>query len=347
MLYARHKLDKAGQALIGTDPFLRNEALPVIQTWRETHFHVLQELNKQLLALFQEKDIEYDFSSMRIKRMTSIEAKLRNNKEKGTKLGGMQDIGGIRFVFDTIEQLDNVVKVLDDFMPINFTGIRSYNYVDEPKESGYRSVHYVYKYNSEDERYNGNSIELQIRTKMQHAWAMAVETASLISQTTLKADIQDNSEWRGFFKLVSALFARNEGKPTYKTFSDYSQEKFCTEYFYYEKHNLVDQLKALRVTVNSDFDAVKTGYCVLTIDFNSKIVHTQTFNQNQEKEAASLFSQIEQTINQDEAALMVAIENMVEIKEAYPSYFLDTQKFLTFLSDFKQQCHLLLNPKRE
>ena len=347
MLYARHKLDKAGQALIGTDPFLRNEALPVIQAWRETHFFVLQELNKQLLTLFLEKGIAYDFSSMRIKRMTSIEAKLRNNKEKGTKLGGLQDIGGIRFVFETVEQLDKVVSVLDGFAPQSFTCVRSYNYVDEPKESGYRSVHYVYKYSSGEERYDGNSIELQVRTKMQHAWAMAVETASLISQTTLKADIQDNSEWRGFFKLVSALFARDERKPVYKTFASYTQELFCTEYFSYEKHNLVDQLKALRVTVNSDFDKAEQGYCVLTIDFNSKIVHTQTFSQDQEKQAAILFSQIEQTINRDEAALMVAIENMVEIKEAYPSYFLDTQKFLLFLSDFEQQCKVLLKKPQE
>lgn len=343
MLYARHKLDKAGQALIGTDPFLRNAALPVIQAWRETHFFVLQELGRQLLALFREKGLAYDFFSMRIKRMTSIEAKLRNNKEKGTKLGGMQDIGGIRFVFETIDSLDSAVSVLDGFVPDGFSVVRSYNYVAEPKESGYRSVHYVYKFNSEDERYDGNSIELQVRTKMQHAWAMAVETASLISQTTLKADIKDNSEWRGFFKLVSALFARDEGKPVYKTFAHYTQKMLCTEYFDYERHNLVDQLKALRVTVNSDFDKADRGYCVLTIDFNSKIVHTQTFGENQEKEAASLFSQIEQAINRDEAALMVAIENMLEIKEAYPSYFLDTQRFLAFLSDFEQQCKVLLN----
>ena len=341
MLYAKHKLDRAGQALIGTDPFLRNEALPLIQAWRETHFFVLQELSKQLLVLFQENGLEYDFSSMRIKRMTSIEAKLRNNKEKGTSLGGMQDIGGIRFVFETVEQLDRAVGILNDFVPNGFACIRSYNYVEEPKESGYRSVHYVYKYNSPEEKYDGNSIELQVRTKMQHVWAMAVETASLISQTTLKADIKDNSEWRGFFKLVSALFARDEGKPVYTTFANYTQEEFCAEYFDYEQHNLIDQLKALRVTVNSDFDKATQGYCVLTIDFNSKIVHTQTFSQEQEKEATNLFSQIEQTINRNEAALMVAIENMLEIKEAYPSYFLDTQKFLAFLSNFEQQCKVL------
>lgn len=343
MLYPRHKLDKLGQALIGTDPFLRNDALPQIQAWRETHFFVLQELKVQLLAFFDHEGISYSSPYMRIKRMTSIESKLRNNAEKKTKLGGLQDIGGIRFVFDSIEQLDAVVTALSVFSPHNFSLERYYNYVEKPKPSGYRSVHYVYKYHSEEEKYNGISIELQVRTKMQHAWAMAVETASLISQTTLKADINDNSEWRGFFKLVSALFAKEEKKPVHESFADYSMTMFCTEFFRYEENKLLDQLKALRVTVKMDYNKVTSGFCVLTIDFISKIVHAQTFNKEQEKEASDLFSQIERAINKDEAALMVAIEDMKEIQNAYPSYFLDTQKFITFLAEFESQCRMILN----
>lgn len=343
MRFSRHQLDKAGQALIGTDPFLRKEALPVIQQWREDYFHVLQELNKQLLSFFHDHKVKFSISSMRIKRMTSIEAKLRNNVSKGTKLGGLQDIGGIRFVFDTIGQLDEVTKLLDDFVPESFDLVRSYDYVEHPKESGYRSIHYVYKYHDEDPVYDGLSIELQIRTKIQHAWAMAVETASLISQTSLKADLKDGSEWRGFFKLVSALFAKDEQKPVYKDFADYGNERFCAEYFQYEQHRLTDQLKALRVNASFDFRKIRDGYCVLTIDFVNKIVHALTFSRQQEKEATDLFSQIERTINRDEAALMVGIEDMESIKEAYPSYFLDTKKFLQFLADFERQCKVLLD----
>lgn len=343
MLYSRHSLDRAGMALIGADPFLRNDALPMIQKWRETHLFVLQEFNKQLLKFFNENGITYSLSSMRIKRMTSIEAKLRNNKDM--KLGGMQDIGGIRFVFNAIEQLDVASHLVDDFVPDSFKFIRKYDYVKAPKESGYRSIHYVYKYESKDKTYDSLSIELQIRTKMQHSWAMAVETASLISQTSLKADIADGSVWRGFFKLVSALFAHEEKKPVYKSFADYSEERFCEEYFEYEKYKLVDQLKALRVTVNTDFDKVKDGFCVLTIDFVDKVVHAATFSVEQEKKATELFGQIERTINKDEAALMVGIGDMREIKEAYPSYFLDTKRFLVFLEDFERQCNILLGRK--
>ena len=159
MLFSRHKLDKMGQALIGTDPFQRNAAMSKIQEWRETHFYALQELNKQLIAFFEKENISYELSSMRIKRMSSIEAKLINNIDKNTKLGGLQDIGGIRFVFSTIEKLDTVVELLDHFEPQSFDLIRSRNYISSPKESGYRSVHYVYKYKSQEARnsYRANS----------------------------------------------------------------------------------------------------------------------------------------------------------------------------------------------
>ena len=111
--------------------------------------------------------------SYSIKRMTSIEEKLRNNATKRTKLGGLQDIGGLRFVLSSIEELDAVKKLLDTFAPVQFTFKRSYDYVAHLKESGYRSIHYVYQYVSEDEKFNGLSVELQVRNRLQHSWTMA------------------------------------------------------------------------------------------------------------------------------------------------------------------------------
>lgn len=340
MIYSRHHLDKLGIDLIGDDPFKRAAALSSIQKWRETHLFVLQKLYGQLLSFFKETGITYELSSMRIKRMTSIEAKLRNNQERGMKLGGLQDIGGMRFVFEDIGQLDKVSMIMDSFKPNAFTLSRYNDYVSSPKESGYRSIHYVFKYSSSDERYDGISIELQLRTILQHSWAMAVETASLISQTTLKADLKDDSEWRGFFKLVSALFANEEHKPVYHTFSDYSLLDFCKEYYHYENSRLTDQLKALRVTSTLDFEGIKSGYCVLTIDFIKRVVYARAFKKEDGSKATLLFGNIEQSINQDEAALMVAIEDIKEIKDAYPSYFLDTKKFLQFLEEFDNKCKL-------
>ena len=341
MLYSRNKLNHVGDDLIGTDPFKRNDALDLVQQWRETHLPVLQNLNSQIAGLLSASHADPTLSSMRIKRMTSIEAKLRNNLAKGMKLGGMQDIGGIRYVFPDTVRLEEAKRALDGFAPEGFTLRRRYDYVAEPKESGYRSIHYVYQYHSDDPKYDSLSVELQIRTRLQHAWAMAVETASLISNTTLKADIDNEAEWRGFFKLVSALFAREEGKPVHARYAGYTQKMLCDEFFEYENKKLIEQLKALRVTVASDLATDEKGYCVLTIDFVRRIVHAHVYGVDDYERAAEVFGKVESAINEDEAALMVAIEKVREIKEAYPSYFLDTKSFLDYLEDFDRKCRLL------
>ena len=339
MIFSRHQLDKYGEALIGADPFLRPAALANIQTWRETHLYVLAELNKQLKAFFTERGITYDFQSMRIKRMISIEAKLRNNAKDGMKLGGMQDIGGIRYVFSDSDKLDGASTALDGFAPTGFVFKRKCDYVAEPKASGYRSIHYVYKYVSEDAKYNDISIELQIRTRLQHAWAMAVETASLTAKTTLKAEIGGAEDWRGFFRLVSALFAKEEGKPVHSLFTAYTKADFCREYYVYKEKKLVDQLDALRATTsNANFDNEEKGFCVLVIDFENRIVNAKIYRTEDSEEATRTFGEIESSLTDDEAALMVAIERIKEIREAYPSYFLDTKAFLDYLYRFDNEC---------
>lgn len=343
MLYSRHQIDKAGRALIGENPFERSAAVPIIQKWRETHIPVIESLDKQLKEYFDGKGIKYSISSNRIKRMVSIEAKLRNNSDRRMNLGGMQDVGGIRYVFKTIEDVEKVKIALQSFCTDRFTLVRVRDYIRKPKHSGYRGAHFVFKYDCEDKKYDGLSIEVQIRTELQHSWAMAVETASLISKTSLKADIDDKSEWRDFFRLTSALFAREEEMPVCDQYKDYSEEQFCKDYFCYKKYRLIDQLKALRVTVNADFKSAFEGYCVLTIDFVKRLVYAKTFNVGQENEASEWFRTLEVSINSDEAALMVGLDNIKDIREAYPSYFLDTKMFIELLDDFENRCGLLLD----
>lgn len=345
MLYKRHRLDVAGAALIGDDPFKRSEALEIVQAWRETHLSVLQLLNAQIAKYFEGHGVQSSIPpSMRVKRLSSIEAKLRNNRKGGMKLGGMQDIGGARYVFAGIDELDAAERLLDAFAPQGFELARKSDYIARPKESGYRSVHYVYKYQCDDGKYNGISIEVQIRTRLQHAWAMAVETASLISNATLKADLDNEQEWRAFFKLVSALFARKENKPIGSMYSGFSDKDFCDEYFRFEEKRLIDQFRALRITVNFEFEEnYTTGYCVLVIDYSKKMVSARAFPIDKTEAAYKTFNQIEtDALNRcDTATLMVAMEKIREIKEAYPSYFLDTDAFLTYLEEFEQLCRRL------
>lgn len=341
MKYTRKQIDKAGDALIGDDPFGRQQASELIVDWRQTHLPVLRELNDELTDFLVSNNIRFEFSSNRIKRMQSITEKLRNNKATGMGLGGVQDIGGIRFVFpDTATlELANTAIMAHEFR--NFTLKKSYDYVSCPKSSGYRSIHHVYRYRSENPEYDGLQIELQIRTRLQHSWAMAVETASLISGTSLKASIQDGSVWRCFFKLVSAIFSKKENKPVLEEYATATDCQLCAEYFSYaETHKLVDTLKALRVTVNYDRHETGDNYCVLIIDFIRRVVSFRYFETEEDAVASETFTKMEQSITSDEAALMVSMKKIEEIQEAYPSYFLDTGKFIHVLDGFERNCRL-------
>lgn len=342
MKYTRNQLNKAGDALIGQDPFERQKASDIVSKWRETHLPVLRAFEEQFSLFLIQNGIVSEFSSKRIKRMTSIVEKLRNGQSTNMKLGGLQDIGGIRFVFNSISTLDKVNALMPSFKAQGFELKKTNDYVSMPKPSGYRSSHYIFKYSSENEDYNGLQIELQVRTKLQHCWAMAVETASLISRTSLKANIEDGSVWREFFKLISAVFAWKEGKPVNEMFRDYTHEKYCLEYFkFQDEHKLLDQLKALRVTVNFDkHKEIEKGACVLIVNFSKKVVHFQQYATEDEINASNLFTDIEKNITEDEAALMVSMEKIKELKQAYPSYFLDTEEFVNSLDSFGLICQV-------
>ncbi len=52
-------------------------------------------------------------------------------------------------------------------------------------------------------------IEVQLRTRLQHNWATAVETVGIFTGEALKSS-QGNEDWQDFFRLVSTWFAHKE-----------------------------------------------------------------------------------------------------------------------------------------
>lgn len=165
MKYSRKEIDKAGKTVITEkDTTKVNEALNKINDWRQLHLAPLDLLQVGILNILKVNNQKIVFVSRRLKRLTSILYKLDLNPKMG--LGGMQDIGGLRIVLSDIGNLYRTLDILKANVPESFTLKEKINdYVELPKESGYRSIHLVYKYHSED-TYDGMNIELQIRTKL-------------------------------------------------------------------------------------------------------------------------------------------------------------------------------------
>jgi putative GTP pyrophosphokinase len=74
--------------------------------------------------------------------------------------------------------------------------VKRYDYIAAPKETGYRSVHLIFKYRSQSSKHrawNGLRVEIQLRSRLQHAWATAVETVDTFTRQTLRRA----EEWTG------------------------------------------------------------------------------------------------------------------------------------------------------
>jgi hypothetical protein len=59
--------------------------------------------------------------------------------------------------------------------------------------------------------FNGRNIEIQIRARLQHSWATAVESVGSFRQEDLKGNIGD-ADWLRLFRLISGEFAIAEGQ---------------------------------------------------------------------------------------------------------------------------------------
>lgn len=179
---------------------------------------------------------------------------------------------------------------------------------------------------------DGAKVELQIRTKLQHSWAMAVETAGLITSTPLKSSM-GSDEWLDFFKIVSSLFAIKEKQPILKAHIEKDYDMYELMKLLYTvniEHNHSNTLKALRVTsIQAKKENYKNGYYILNINFQSRTVRITTFSKEQENEASTAYSELEKgIIDKNNAVVLVSVPKMKELQEAYPSYFLDTTEFL-------------------
>jgi Region found in RelA / SpoT proteins len=152
--------------------------------------------------------------SRRLKRMESILAKLERGVGEHGKLSTIQDIAGCRVVFPLIDHIGAFSNTNRNIWENENFSVRN-NYIVNPKEDGYRSIHAILRYKANNPRYaewDGRKIEIQIRTHAQHSWATALEAVDLFSNQKLKWG-KGEPKWQRFFTLASAVFAKYEGTP--------------------------------------------------------------------------------------------------------------------------------------
>ncbi|MCQ2051852.1 MAG: hypothetical protein MJY74_06580 [Bacteroidaceae bacterium] len=63
------------------------------------------------------------------------------------------------------------------------------------------------------------------------------------------------------------------------------------------------------------------------------------YSQDEKELANDMYARTEGKIQNNEAAVvLVAVSSVKELREAYPSYFLNAGEFLSALADFQKRC---------
>ena len=330
MSFSRAKLDSCGKLFLEKNASTadRDLALDMLSEWRKLHYIPMNTLQANLRKKCKQLNLKDYIIAQRIKRLPSIVTKL--SRFPDMKLSRMQDIGGLRIILPSIK---NVYDLHNAYMKQRKTKhtliLPPKDYIADPKTDGYRSLHQVFKYqNAEKPELDGLRIELQIRTKLQHAWATAVETLGVIEQSSFKTGDGDE-QYRRFFVLCSALFAIQE-KTTIPP-NVVADEMVIKKEFnqLLSELKIIDKLQGI-MALSKHIEATPTqmDWYVLIFNYEKRMIRPVGFSKEQFDMAQEFYALQEKKNEPNSDIVLFSSDSFKELKKAYPNYFLDTTYFV-------------------
>ncbi len=329
---SKSALKKAGEALRSCSEGPEfDRALQMLSAWRGLFAYPLNTFSVMLRKKCSMLKISDAIVARRLKRTPSIVAKLR--RFSGMDLGRMQDIGGLRVIVNNLDEVYKFWNSLQNSKIKHEAVVPPHDYIKTPKPDGYRSLHQVYRYQSEDHpELCGLQVEVQIRTKLQHAWATAVETLGAIEQASFKSG-EGTDKHKQFFKLASALISLHEKASVLEEFSNTPRDELVRQFSAIEKElNVFQKLTGIAVATSSILSpkAEKAEFQVMMLDPVAGTLSLTPFSRGQAQVAERFYSFLEAT-EKDKLIVLVSVDNLRALKKAYPNYFLDTKLFVDTL----------------
>ena len=163
--YSKGKVRRAGKVLAGRldQGMTWEEAVEVASNWRSSHAYPTFVVRTYLNQRLSKMGLRYTIAT-RTKKMPTIISKLSENIIKDLSL--MQDIGGCRIIVDSADEAIRVAKLLENGKTKAHRVSKQKDYFENPKESGYRGVHLISKYNSKDKpEFPGMLVETQVQNQ--------------------------------------------------------------------------------------------------------------------------------------------------------------------------------------
>lgn len=332
--YRRKEVDRAASLLAAgkvSAPEQVDQALVVISNWRAAHAFPLNTFQMGLRRAAQ-KVLAGALIAQRLKRLPTMLDKLRRMPK--TTLTRFQDIGGCRAV---VTNLSQVLELRDRYRRSRMKHklVRERDYIAQPRTSGYRCIHLVYRYvGRAGSAYDGLQIEIQLRTRLQHAWATAVETVGTMLEQSLKSS-EGSADWLRFFALVGSAFAFVERTPavaeTPASPGDLAGEIKRLQAKLKVKETLDTYRHALKAT-----EQQRTGESalyLLSLDPAAKQLTVTAYGAGEMMAATDAYAEAERDLALRPGAQVVLVgsRSLTALRKAYPNYFLDTELFLSQL----------------
>jgi ppGpp synthetase/RelA/SpoT-type nucleotidyltranferase len=336
---SKNKINNAGKILV-KDNSTKEEltwALDVANRWRACHAYPINTFNSTLRVKL--KNYSDTIVAQRLKRMPTIIDKLK--RYPTMQLTTMQDIGGLRAVLGSVYDVYMLAEEYRNNTRFEHELIDEKDYVYNPRsEDGYRSLHLIYKYkNKRNPAYDGLRLELQIRTKLQHTWATAVETMGTFLGQALKSR-QGDQEWLDFFAMTSSAFAYKEKTAPVPRYKDLSRnETFAAVAKAEADLGALDKMSGFSFAVHQIVKGrgKRKGWFYHLIILNSlkKTIQIIPYDRESFKPAMKDYSRIEAEAAKGKKIepVLVSAGPIDELRKAYPNFFLDIGDFMDIVHE--------------
>lgn len=268
------------------------------------------------------------------------------------RLTQMQDIGGCRAVVATIDEVYALRELYRKSKSLHVL-VNEDDYIANPKPSGYRSLHLVYRFESRAHcQYNKLMFEVQLRTLTQHAWATAVETVGAVIGQALKAS-EGERAWLEYFQnaALALEYTESHALAVERQASRGVIAKRLHELG--RKLEVHKKLSAYRAALmaTAERQVQNAAYFLLVLLPDQSELQVRAFTKKQSEEAYREYERIERQLPlhppdrqlslfpeladlSGAQAVLVGADSLRSIRESYPNYYLDTQVFLEKIEKF-------------
>ncbi len=313
------------------DPEEFGQAVDLASRWRACHAYPINTFQATLRTRVRKYRIGQNTTpivAQRLKRMPTIIDKL--TRYPAMQLTTMQDIAGVRAVLSSVQQAE---QLAEKYLNSNFSHklVGRKNYINSPRdEDGYRSIHLTYRYkNKISPDYDGLRLEMQIRSRLQHIWATAVETMGTFLGQALKSR-QGDREWIDFFAIISSAFAHMEHRPPLPRFHNLSKEQTFHGVATAEKKlNALEMMSGFSMVAKKIRPGRAYSYNLIILDSLNKKIYVRGYDRDSFEQAVSDYSRYEAKAADGEKIepVLVSAGPLKELQRAYPNFFLDIREF--------------------